>query len=136
MLSTHILSEVEATCDRALVIHRGRLVAQGSLAELRALGTAKTLLLELVDPDAKAEGLARALPGVESAQVELLSDGARRLTLTLARSPAEVAEDLVSALVLAGVRVRSVAPGKASLEEVFAALTEATRAAPSAGKQS
>ncbi len=37
ILSTHILSEVEALCPRALVIHRGRLVAQGTLDELRAL---------------------------------------------------------------------------------------------------
>ena len=34
LLSTHILSEVEATCQRALVIDRGRLVAQGTLDEL------------------------------------------------------------------------------------------------------
>ena len=37
IVSTHILSEVEATCSRALVIARGRLVAQGSIDEIRAL---------------------------------------------------------------------------------------------------
>ncbi|MFW5740771.1 MAG: ABC transporter ATP-binding protein, partial [Myxococcota bacterium] len=37
LLSTHIMSEVEATCDRALVIDRGRLVAQGTLGDLRKL---------------------------------------------------------------------------------------------------
>ncbi|MCE7893748.1 MAG: ATP-binding cassette domain-containing protein, partial [Sorangiineae bacterium PRO1] len=36
LLSTHILSEVESTCDRAIVIARGRLVAEGSIDELRA----------------------------------------------------------------------------------------------------
>lgn len=37
ILSTHILSEVDALCPRAVVINRGKVVAQGSLAELRAL---------------------------------------------------------------------------------------------------
>ena len=32
LLSTHILSEVEATCNRAVVIHKGRLVAEGEIA--------------------------------------------------------------------------------------------------------
>ena len=37
ILSTHILSEVEASCDRVLIIHRGRLVADGAPSELQAL---------------------------------------------------------------------------------------------------
>ncbi len=47
LLSTHILAEVEASCDRAIVIHRGRRVAEGTLDELRSRGTAKegTLLV-------------------------------------------------------------------------------------------
>ena len=36
LLSTHILPEVEAVCDRALVIARGRLLAEGTIAELKA----------------------------------------------------------------------------------------------------
>ena len=39
LLSTHILPEVEATCDRALVIHQGVLVATGSIEQLRAKQT-------------------------------------------------------------------------------------------------
>ena len=50
LLSTHILSEVETTCDRALVIDRGQLIAQGSIDELRALRRADSALLVLRDP--------------------------------------------------------------------------------------
>src|SRR5690606_26789275 len=39
LLSTHVLSEVEATCSRAIVIDRGRVVAQGRLDELKQLST-------------------------------------------------------------------------------------------------
>jgi ABC-2 type transport system ATP-binding protein len=35
LLSTHILSEVEAACDRAIIIHRGEVAASGTLEELR-----------------------------------------------------------------------------------------------------
>ena len=52
LLSTHILSEVEATCHRAIVIHRGRKVAEGSLEELRALRQPGGLrLMVRVSPD-------------------------------------------------------------------------------------
>jgi ABC-2 type transport system ATP-binding protein len=127
LLSTHILSEVEATCDRAVVIDRGRLVAQGSLAELRSLGQSKTLLVEVRDPDARADGIAAQISGVESVQPEALTDGDRRLTLTLSGSQGAVAEELVRALVEASIGVKSVVPGKASLEDVFVAVTEHAR---------
>jgi ABC-2 type transport system ATP-binding protein len=57
LLSTHILSEVEATCQRALVIDRGRLVAQGSLAELSRGRRSTTLLLVVRDVERRAAGI-------------------------------------------------------------------------------
>jgi ABC-2 type transport system ATP-binding protein len=130
LLSTHILSEVEATCDRALVIDRGRLVAEGSLNELRALGKSKTLLAELRDPDRRAEAIARATPGVASLERRAHDDPALLgLELSLSGASEEVAEKLTKSWIEAGVGVRSLLPNKASLEEVFAALTERDPAA-------
>jgi ABC-2 type transport system ATP-binding protein len=125
LLSTHILSEVEATCDRALVIDRGRLVAAGTLNELRALGKSKSLLAELRDPRGSAEALARATAGVTSVtRVALDGPELVRLELQLSAPLEAVAEALTRAWVEAGVGVRSLTPNKASLEEVFATLTE------------
>jgi ABC-2 type transport system ATP-binding protein len=129
LLSTHILSEVEATCQRALVIDRGRLVAQGSLADLARGRRSKTLALLLRDPEARGRELLRELVGVAS--VEALDEGATpnaervRLRLTLAddQELAPLAERAVRALVLAGLEVASIAPETASLEQVFAELT-------------
>ena len=58
LLSTHILSEVESTCDRALVIDRGRLVAEGTIEELRTRRAADGAALVLRDPDGRARALA------------------------------------------------------------------------------
>lgn len=125
LLSTHILSEVEATCDRAVVIDRGRLVAQGTLSELTALGRSKTLVAELRDPEGRAEALARACPGVEALlRVELEGWALVRLELSLSAPVETVAEAVTKSWVEGGVGVRSLLPNKASLEEVFASLTE------------
>lgn len=68
LLSSHILSEVEALCDRVTIIRKGRTVESGTLSELRHL-TRTSIRAELARP---AEGLAN-LPGVH----DLEADGGR-----------------------------------------------------------
>ncbi|GAA2735232.1 ATP-binding cassette domain-containing protein [Actinocorallia aurantiaca] len=95
LLSSHILSEVEALCDRVTIIRGGRTVESGSLAELRHL-TRTSLDAELESPP---DGLA-ALPGVHDLQV----DGVRircevdtvRLNEVLARLTASGVRTLTS----------------------------------------
>ncbi|HEY6081703.1 MAG TPA: ABC transporter ATP-binding protein [Polyangiaceae bacterium] len=125
LLSTHILSEVAATCERALVIHRGRLVAQGTLQELSRGRRSQALLLLVRDPEGRADALLEGSPGVS--HVEALADEAgrtkRRVILSEDQEPGAAAERLVRALVLAGLDVASVTAEAASLEQVFAELT-------------
>ncbi len=74
VFSTHILEEVEAACSRAIIIDRGRIVANGTPAELKARSDrAGAVRLALRGPQAEAarEALAK-LPGV--ARVEIVSD--------------------------------------------------------------
>src|SRR5207253_5698015 len=76
LLSTHILPEVEMTCDRVIIIHRGRVAASSSLAELaRQAGEQDTLLARL-DGAVDAEPV-RALPGVSGVTLESVSGGTR-----------------------------------------------------------
>ncbi|MBI2953194.1 MAG: ABC transporter ATP-binding protein [Chloroflexi bacterium] len=65
LLSSHILAEVEATCDRVTIIRAGRTVESGTLAELRHLAHT-SISAELASPPS---GLDR-LPGVHNLQVE------------------------------------------------------------------
>lgn len=129
LLSTHILSEVESTCDRALVIHQGRLIAEGTLDALRARQTRRSLELVLHDPEDRARAIVEASAGVRKVRLMDAPEraaGVRCFAVEFARKDTDVenvTERLVAGLVAGGVGVREVTPVKATLEQVFARLT-------------
>ncbi len=127
LLSTHILSEVESTCDRAIVIARGRLVAEGSIDELRARRRADGAMVTVRGDRARAVSLLEALPGVRRVKARKGDDAElSRVTLTLAKGESNVGavlEAAVGALCAAGLGVREAGPSRATLEDVFAELT-------------
>ena len=128
LLSTHILSEVEATCQRALVIDRGRLVAQGTLEELSRGRRSSALSLTLRDLDRRAAGFLgeqAGVVGVETLAGVALADGYARLRVTLAENeiPLVAGARLLRALVTANIDVASLTPETATLEQIFADLT-------------
>lgn len=51
ILSTHILSEVQASCDRAIIIHKGKIVADGTIQQLQDMAYEKTKLLATIKGD-------------------------------------------------------------------------------------
>jgi ABC-2 type transport system ATP-binding protein len=127
LLSTHILSEVESTCDRALVIDRGRLVAEGTIDELRARRAADGAVLALRDPDGRARALLKELDGIR--RVKSAGDARVTLQLEAGADAGDVLERAVTKLVEAGIGVREATPTRATLEEVFAELTKYDAAA-------
>jgi len=129
LLSTHILSEVEATCERAIVIDRGRLVAEGTIEELRARAgeRAATLSLRVRDPNSAAAPIIAATSGISLLASTPDAHAPERRTLSLSLDATldsdAVIERLVQALTEAGVGIHAVVPDKASLEQVFSELT-------------
>ncbi|HEU4410088.1 MAG TPA: ABC transporter ATP-binding protein [Polyangiaceae bacterium] len=129
LLSTHILSEVEATCDRAIVIARGRLVAEGSIEALRSRrrSTGARLLLRVPPsgpgPAALLGGLARVASAAPAAGAEPPFEAWAVTWAEGAGEPAAALEAAVRALVEAGYGVAEATPLRASLDEVFARLT-------------
>lgn len=129
LLSTHILSEVEATCDRALVIHRGKLVLEGPLSTLR--DEELRAVLRARDPDERARKVVLGIDSVAAAD-ELAVEGELRV-LGIRLKPQErprAFEHIVEALVRAGVGVQSLTPEKPRLEDIFSELTETSGAPP------
>lgn len=126
LLSTHILSEVEASCARAVVIAKGRLVAEGSIDAIRGRGRPEARLLVR-----GAESVVRkALGGVDGLGAVRLETRGELVHATATLQGDDVdetdrtVERLVAALAKAKLGVRSVTTASASLEEVFAELTE------------
>ena len=105
-LSSHILSEVEALCDRVGILRDGRLVDEGTLAELRHLAVQTV--------DVTFTGHAPQLPALTGVHVQAAGPNALRF---------EVAGDvgpLIAALAEAGASsIKSVSSREPSLEEIF-----------------
>jgi ABC-2 type transport system ATP-binding protein len=116
ILSTHILAEVEAICDRVQIMHHGDLVYSDTIAALQAFHSGRTVLLGLRRPPADAE--LAAVPGVTA--VERASDKLYRLQFAADRDPTE---QLVQRAVENNWGLYQLAPAQTSLEDVFVNLT-------------
>ncbi|MBW1645692.1 MAG: ATP-binding cassette domain-containing protein [Deltaproteobacteria bacterium] len=126
ILSTHILPEVQSTCDRILIMNRGRLVADGSPAELtaQASGT-EIIVVKLRGAVADAAATLAGLPGVEKA--EDLAVDEPGVTAVRVQSRGDAGHDLREA-VYAAVRrqdwpLLELYRQRLSLEDVFKQLT-------------
>ena len=111
-LSSHLLDEIEQVCTHAAVMAQGRLITQGTVAELAAGLQGR---LAVTTPD--AGDAARVLKEQGVTDVEVSGD-----RVTGDPPQAELA-DVNAALVAAGVRVRSFGLEQPSLEDAFVALT-------------
>src|SRR2546421_8972076 len=119
LLSSHLLNEVELTCDRVGVIAAGRLVAEGTVDELRARG-GTTLLVRATPLDEAKRVLESVVGSVQ------LRDG----VFALAVEPSQAAS-INRRLVTEGIEVSGLKLSEQSLEDVFLQLTEKAPTLPS-----
>jgi ABC-2 type transport system ATP-binding protein len=127
ILSTHILSEVQATCDRVLIIHRGEIVADGKTDDVTTHTQGGQLLRVTYAPgkvspqrDAVVAGLG-ALPGIDRVR-PLQAENREHMTFEiLARE--DVRESLFRYAVDQNVIMLECAMAQSNLEEVFRRLT-------------
>jgi ABC-2 type transport system ATP-binding protein len=113
-LSSHLLHEVEQICDEVVVLHRGRIVAQGAVAEL--LGRQAVVRVRVPAPPAAVAVLAQ-LPGVTGVE----PNG----NLVTVRGLAS--EEIVLQLVQHGIVPSEVTSGRGDLESLFIELTGEAR---------
>jgi ABC-2 type transport system ATP-binding protein len=116
ILSTHILPEVEAICDRVQIMHHGKMVYADTIAELKQLHNGRTLLVGLNHPP--ADEVLAAIPGV--VQAERLGDNLFRIRVAAESDPTE---RIVAAAAQNQWGLRQIGPAQTSLEDVFVNLT-------------
>jgi ABC-2 type transport system ATP-binding protein len=113
VLSTHILPEVEALCDRVIILHRGRIVAQDHIEALSGAGHA--LVVQVARPDEALPAALSRIPGV--VRVVGLDEVGRFRVEAEADRREEVARVAVEAGLL------ELSQDRAGLEQVFLRVT-------------
>lgn len=131
LVSSHLLGEVEELCGRVLLLHQGKLVAEGDTRELR-YGTARTtaLILEVRGPGETVRERLTAIPGVAAVVVEETDErsGCTRLRLSGAID-GELCEEVARVVAGSGWGLRQLHPAVTGLDDVFAELTGYARGA-------
>jgi ABC-2 type transport system ATP-binding protein len=116
LFATHYLEEADAIADRVLVLHRGRLLADGTAAGIKARAGARRLSFDLAG--AVDDGALRALPAVTRIDV-----AGRTVRIQSADADATV-----HALYGLGLHPRNLEVAGLGLEQAFVALTAAEEA--------
>ncbi len=129
LLSSHILSEVEMTCSRVLILNRGRIIANGTPSELRertGLSLAGPVRLEAMVPDpTEAVNALGALPGIGSAHVLGTTGG--WVSFEIIPSAGDPRGSLFEEAVRRGWKLRELSARESSLEEIFTSFISRNR---------
>ena len=132
MVSSHILPEVSAVCERVLILDKGQLVGEQSAAGLAAadplaagLATHTVVLYWDGDREAVAAALSR-VAGVDD--VKITTSGAE---VVIAGNPVEIRPKLVESVLAAGGLLQNIQDKGPSLEDLFLRLTGAVPEPPS-----
>ncbi len=124
LLSTHIMSEVEMTCSRVLILHQGRILAADRTEDLeRRLSMDGQVVAEIAAPEAALIEAFRDLPGIERMEVTELDGEYRRLSLTPSQG-ADLRPLVFGQVSQHGWVLRELTRSRHSLEDIFVHLTQ------------
>jgi len=133
IVSTHILEEVEAVCSRAIIINRGRIVADGTAEQLMGRLPHHGSIGVHVAAE-RAEALKKALAGFEAiSRVETVAAANGRVELrALPRGGASAADELAGLIRAKFIEIDEVRVTRGNLDDVFRQITTSDTGAPNA----
>ena len=115
LISTHILQEVQAVCERVLILRAGRLALDSRIEDLEQ----NQRFLIIVSADGKS--VLGSIPGVERITQRATNDGLVHYVVDVSR---DCASDIAQAIHAAGLKLHLLQPERQTLESVFAAVNE------------
>lgn len=123
VLSTHILPEVEATCNRVIIINEGSIVASGTPDELAARSSkGATVMIGVRGPEEEVRRRLESHPGVSRVKVIGTANGVTRFAVTAA-GDRDITEDLFRVVAENHWSCNELHRETATLEDVFSRLT-------------
>lgn len=121
MLSTHILSEAEATCERVLIINKGKIVADGNKSEIRTMAKGgETITLELIAKQNPINDLKQIAEIKEINEIKI-EDNLYQYEIISAN---DIREAIFDTAVNKGWKIRDLHRRATSLEDIFRELTK------------
>jgi ABC-2 type transport system ATP-binding protein len=125
LLSTHILSEVELTCSRVLVINRGKIEASDTPANLTKLVRGGgSISLEVKAPGAEIVAKLKGVPKIDDVEIVLPAEGEWTHAKIFAEPGVDVREAIYEVVRQNNWSLRELTRVKATLEEAFVELTQ------------
>jgi len=122
ILSTHILSEVEATCDRILIINKGVIVADGTAESLRKQAKGNEVLLVRIE-DGDADAIYKTLKALSTIDSVDFSDRSKNRFEVQSSSGSSSKREIFNVCVKNGWVLTEMTPSETKLEDIFRELT-------------
>ncbi|HQN93102.1 MAG TPA: ATP-binding cassette domain-containing protein [Prolixibacteraceae bacterium] len=122
ILSSHILAEVEATCDRIIIINKGRIVADGTSEELRKQAQGDEIL-KIQIKEGEVNEIFRALQNIESVALVDLINSEQQLFEVQSLKGMKSAKNIFSLCASRGWYIGQLTPVETKLEDVFREVT-------------
>ena len=125
IFSSHVLSEVSATCDRVIVISNGKIVADGKTDELsQSLSGKKKLLLTVASESSAVVDELKKIPGVTKVEkIRNFAGGLVKYSVSYSKDE-DIRKDVFSAMVRLDAPIMEMQSGDETLEDMFLKLTQ------------
>lgn len=125
IFSSHVLSEVSATCDRVIVISNGKIVADGKTDELsQSLSGKKKLLLTVASESSAVVDELKKIPGVTKVEkIRSFAGGLVKYSVSYSKDE-DIRKDVFSAMVRLDAPIMEMQSGDETLEDMFLKLTQ------------
>ena len=125
IFSSHVLSEVSATCDRVIVISNGKIVADGKTDELsQSLSGKKKLMITVASESSAVVDELKKIPGVTKAEkVRSFAGGLIKYSVSYSKDE-DIRKDVFSAMVRLDAPIMEMQSGDETLEDMFLKLTQ------------